>query len=143
VSLSTAVTCLAVAFCWGSGPIFDKYALRYLDSTQLYLARFYLIFILLLTPMVMRFDSIRAAVWRADKRLLWALGGSAAVPLLGLFLYYRALGSAEASKVVPFCASYPLFAAVLSMAFLSEPVTPTKLAGTAMVVSGVWLLAKP
>ena len=143
MSLATALCCVAVVLCWGSGPLFDKFALRYLDSGQLFYARFYLIFILLLTPMVLHFDDVRAAVWRADKRLLWALGGSATVPILGLFLYYRALGAAEASKVVPFCASYPLFAAALSMALLREPVTAAKVAGTALVVSGAWLLGRP
>src|ERR1039457_6389435 len=98
---------------------------------------------MLLTPMVLHFDEIRAAVWRADRRILWALAGSVVLPILGLFLYYRALGSAEASKVVPFCASYPLFAFVLSTVFLTESITPAKVAGTAMVVSGAWLLAKP
>lgn len=135
-------TCLAVCALWGAAPIFDKVALRYLDSGQLYFARFYLMFILLLAPLVLRYDDVRAAVWRADRRLLWALGGSVALPLAGLFLYYRALGAGESSKVVPFCASYPLLTFVLSAALLHEPVTGAKLAGTFLVVGGAWLLTR-
>ena len=143
MSAATALLCVAVMLCWASSPIFDKFALRYLEPGQLFIARLYLVFIVLLTPMVTRFDAGRAAVWRADKRLLWVLGGSAVTPLLGLWLFYRALNTTEASRIVPVCAGYPLIAAVMAAVFLKEPFTVAKAAGTAMVVSGVWLLAKP
>lgn len=136
------LTCLAVCVLWGAAPVFDKVALRYLDSSQLYFARFYLMFIILLTPLALHFDDVRSAVWRADRKLLWALGGSVVLPLMGLFLYYRALGAGESSKVVPFCASYPLLTFVLSATLLHEPVTTGKLAGTFLVVGGAWLLTR-
>ena len=143
MTLSAILTCLAVVFLWGIAPIFDKSILAHLDSRQLFLARFYLIFIMLLTPMVLYFDDVRVAVWRSDRRIFWALAGSVTTPVLGLYLYYRALGADEASKIVPFCASYPLITFILSSVLLKEPLTGAKLAGTALVVSGAWLLARP
>lgn len=143
MSTGLVLTCLAVCFFWGAGPIFDKLALRHLESSQLFYARFYLMFVLMLSPLVLHFDEVRAAVWRADRSLLWALGASVVLPVAGLFLYYRALGVGEASKIVAFCASYPMLTFVLSALFLKEPVTGGKVAGTLLVVSGAWLLTRP
>lgn len=143
MSAATILACLAVICLWGSGPIFDKAALDYLEPHQLFIARFYLLFILLLMPMGLYFDEIRAAVWRADRRLLWMLGGSVTLPIFGLFLYYRALGAAEASKVVPFCAGFPLFTLVLSSTILKEPLTTGRVAGTVLIVAGAFLISRP
>ncbi len=68
MSSGTILACLAVICLWGSGPVFDKAALAHLEPHQLFLARFYLIVIVLLMPMVLYFDEIRVAVWRADRR---------------------------------------------------------------------------
>ena len=59
MSVGTILACLAVICLWGSGPIFDKAALDHLEPHQLFIARFYLLFILLLTPMVLYFDEYR------------------------------------------------------------------------------------
>ncbi|MBI4347487.1 MAG: DMT family transporter [Elusimicrobia bacterium] len=143
MSATTILTCVAVICLWGAGAYFDKAALERLDSHHLFLARFYLFFVILLMPMVLYFDEIRLAVWRADRRVLWMLAGSVTLPLLGVFLYYRALASAEASKVVPFCAAFPLFTMLLATLFLKEPLTGSKVAGTVLVVAGTLLLSRP
>ncbi|MBI4423747.1 MAG: EamA family transporter [Elusimicrobia bacterium] len=140
MSGGTVLLCLGVIVFWSLGPIFDKFALDRVDSRLWFTARFYGMFIVMLTPMVLQFDEIRVALARADRRVLGALGASVTVPLAGLYLYLRALGSAEASKVVPFCASFPLLTAALSVILLGEPVTTGKIAGTAMVVAGLWLI---
>ena len=142
MSSGTILACLAVICLWGSGPVFDKAALAHLEPHQLFLARFYLIVIVLLMPMVLYFDEIRVAVWRADRRLLWMLAGSVTLPIAGLFLYYRALGASDASKVVPFCAGFPLFTLVLSSTILKEPITAGRLAGTALIVAGGFLISR-
>lgn len=143
MTLRAILGCVAVVLFWGLSPIFEKRALAHVDAHQLFLARFYLTFVFLLAPMVFYFDEVRVAVWRADRRLLWMLAGAAAMPLLGSVIYYKALGAAEASKVVPFCAGYPVVTLLFACSLLGEPVTLSKMAGTAMVVGGAWLLARP
>lgn len=139
---SAFLSCLAAICLLGTVPIFDKIALAHLESRQYFLARFYVMFILLLTPLVFYFDEIRVAVWRSDRRLLWALAGSPALTLAALYFYYRAMGEGEASRVVPLCASYPLLTFLVSSVALKEPVSAAKLAGTAMIVGGSWLLVR-
>lgn len=57
-----------------------------------------------------------------------------------LILLYAALSSGEASKVVPVTAAYPALTLVLSALFLSENVSPARIVGMLLVVSGVVLL---
>lgn len=60
--------------------------------------------------------------------------------LVGQWFYFRALSQWEASRVVPVVGSYPLFAFLLSVIFLSEPITIKKIVGTIFVISGIILL---
>ncbi len=143
MSAGTVLLCAVVMLCWGAAPLFDKLALRHLSSNAVFIARFYMIFILMLAPMVLHFDEIRLAVFQSDRRVIGYLAGSVLFTMAGLYLYYQVLGAAEASKVVPFCAAYPLFTSLLAMMLLKEPVTPGKVAGTVLVVGGTYLLARP
>jgi len=68
--------------------------------------------------------------------------GGAFFTILGMYVYYQALGASEASRVVPLCATYPLVAFVLAVVFLRETFTVEKMAGTVLVVGGVYLLSK-
>jgi transporter family protein len=69
----------------------------------------------------------------------WAIA-SAGLAVSALLLLYAALSAGEASKVVPVTAAYPAFTLALSAAFLSEHVSPARIAGTLLVVSGVVLV---
>lgn len=60
--------------------------------------------------------------------------------LLGMWTYYGALRIAPASKIVPIAASYPLVTAVLGVLILGEQFTLTRLAGTILIVVGIWLV---
>lgn len=69
----------------------------------------------------------------------WAVA-SAALAVAALILLYSALSAGDASKVVPVTAAYPAVTLVLSAAFLSEHVSPARIAGMLLVVGGVVLL---
>jgi transporter family protein len=57
-----------------------------------------------------------------------------------MLTYFYALQAAPASRAVPIAASYPLVAALLGIAFLGESLTLSKLAGTVLIIAGVWLV---
>ena len=44
------------------------------------------------------------------------------------------------SKIVPIAACYPLVTALLSVLVLKEGVTLSRVVGTALIVSGIWLV---
>jgi transporter family protein len=60
--------------------------------------------------------------------------------LLGMWTYYAALKMEATSKIVPIAACYPLVTALLSVLILKEGITLPRVIGTAMIVSGVWLV---
>ena len=75
--------------------------------------------------------------WNID--LFWA-AVSAAMAIASLIFLYLALGTGEASKVVPVSAAYPAVTLVLAAVFLSEALTPGRIAGLLLVVGGVVVL---
>lgn len=143
MSSSALFLSVLTVFCWGLGAFFDKLCVSALPPKAVFFARLYLFIILFLAPMVLAWEETRLAVWKADRRIPLYLLGTAAFTMAGMYLYYHALSRAEASKVVPFCAVYPLIAFALAAAFLKEPWTLPKLAGTLMVVAGAALLSRP
>jgi transporter family protein len=60
--------------------------------------------------------------------------------LLGVFTYYSALKTGNASRIVPLASVYPMIAFILSVLFLKENFTATKLLGTLFVILGIFLL---
>ncbi|HEY1367271.1 MAG TPA: EamA family transporter [Gaiellaceae bacterium] len=77
---------------------------------------------------------------------LGAGGGWAALTALcassALILFFVALDRGDASKVVPVGSAYPVVTLIASAIFLSESITPIRVAGTALVVAGVVLLSR-
>jgi transporter family protein len=69
----------------------------------------------------------------------WAIA-SAALVIAGLVLLYLALGTGDASKVVPVSAAYPAVTLLLSVVALSESLTVASLGGMLLVVAGVSIL---
>jgi len=69
----------------------------------------------------------------------WAIA-SASLAVGGLVVLYIALGTGEASKVVPVSAAYPMVTVVLSALALSESLTVARVGGMALVVGGVVLV---
>jgi len=134
-----ALSIVALLF-WGLGQYFDKLALAHLSPKAVFYARLYLLFILLLMPMVVYWEETRLAVWKADRRAIAYLLGTVICTYAGMYAYYYALNRSGASRVVPFCASYPLITFVLAVTFLKEPFAWPHLAGTAFIVVGAVML---
>jgi bacterial/archaeal transporter family protein len=59
---------------------------------------------------------------------------------VGMWTYYIALKMEPTSKIVPIAACYPLVTALLSFLILREGVTLSRVVGTTLIVSGIWLV---
>jgi transporter family protein len=59
---------------------------------------------------------------------------------LGMATFYLALDHGKASSVVPVIGVYPVFVALLAVAFLSESLSAVQVAGVALAVAGVVLV---
>jgi len=57
-------------------------------------------------------------------------------------LLTTALGRADASKVIPITAGYPMVTAVLAALFLAEPLNLARIIGIVFIVSGIILVSK-
>lgn len=75
----------------------------------------------------------------AKSMAIFAISGIMA-GLLGMWTYFGALRMAPASKTVPIAASYPLVTALLGVLILGEQFTLARLAGTILIVAGIWLV---
>lgn len=84
---------------------------------------------------------IRAVSTIAPANLLGLAGGGLLAALVGQQAYYAALRYADASRVVPFTASYPVIAMVLAVTILKEPLTLAKVVGTLMIIGGLMLVS--
>lgn len=126
-------------FFWGLAAIFDKLALGKTSPITGMMVRQFILTGLLL--------GVGAATGRLgtmgtlDGRTVLFFGlsgicGGAA----GLWTYYHALRLGGASLVVPITATYPLVAVLLSWLILHEALTVPRVAGTVLIVVGVWLV---
>lgn len=140
-SSALALASLTVLF-WGVAALFDKLAVGLLAPRQVFFARLYVLFVLLLIPMALSWESTRQAMFRADKRAVFYVIGSVVFAMGGIYLYFHALSRGEASRVVPFCAAYPMVTFVLALGVLKEPLSYSALVGTLLVASGTILLSK-
>ena len=134
-----ALSTVALVF-WGLGQYFDKLCVAHLPPRTVFFARMYLLFVLLLMPMVVYWEETRLAVWKADRFAIFYLLGTVGFTYLGMYAYYYALNLSGASRVVPFCASYPLITFLLAVTLLKEPYAWPHVAGTAFIAIGAVML---
>ena len=81
------------------------------------------------------------ALMELDAKSIFLFGASGMMAgLLGMWTYYGALKIEATSKIVPIAACYPLVTALLSVLVLKEGITLHRVIGTALIVSGVWLV---
>ena len=130
---------IATTLLWGSTPILEKIGLAKVDpligvtirSAIVTAALFLLTFLL---------GKGRALV-ELDGKSVFLFGASGVIAgLLGMWTYYGALKMEATSKIVPIAACYPLVTALLSVLVLKEGVTLYRVIGTALIVSGIWLV---
>jgi transporter family protein len=126
---------------WGSAAIFDKIGMKGLTNPY--------------TALMVRIGTAFVAVYIAG----WATGniqelrhvpkanlgaliiGGMLAAIVGQLAYFTALKHADASRIVPFTASYPVIAMLLAFALLGESLTLHKILGTLMVLGGLLLVS--
>jgi drug/metabolite transporter (DMT)-like permease len=125
---------------WAASTHMDKYLVeRYFkDSNVAVLLIFTALIGLLTLPFIWLLAPAVAAVGLANATLM-AFSG---VLYMGAMLFYlRALQSEEASVVAPFFQAAPLFGFVLGYLVLGETLSPTQMAGGALIVGGTLLVS--
>ncbi len=139
MSWQAFVLLLLTAFFWGVPPILEKSALGVSDPVAGLTIRQIAVTLILVVFVTLsgRWGDLQTV--SARDRWLFAFSGISA-GLLGMVTYYYALRVTPASRAVPIAASYPLVAAVLAFIFLGEKLTATRLAGIALIISGVYLV---
>ena len=127
---------MLAALLWGLAPVFDKIGLGRATPLAALSVRTIVVVVGLLTFLT------ATGGWREiggldSRSVLYLCLGGLAAGLLGQLVYYYALKSGEATRVVPLAATYPLVAALVSTLCLKEPVTPGKVIGAILIVLGV------
>ncbi|MGQ9509945.1 MAG: EamA family transporter [Thermodesulfobacteriota bacterium] len=135
------VECLLVitALLWGVTPIIEKMGLARVDPLIGVTVRSFIVTIGLLILTFLLGKGKELSSLDSKSLLLFGLSGLMA-GLLGMWTYYSALKIGATSKIVPIAASYPLITAVLSVLILREGVTPSRIIGTTLIVTGIWLV---
>ena len=131
---------LLAAFLWGTGATIEKVAMRGGDPMGG-------VFIRAVVAMVASgvFFSVTPQGWKPLtgstplSMVLFALTGFTSM-VLGQAFFFKALKLDDASRIVPISGTYPLIAAILSIAFLGEPLTVKKAVAVLLIVTGIALL---
>lgn len=130
---------IITALLWGATPIIEKIGLAKVDpligvtirSTIVTVGLLMLIFLL----------GKGRSLTELDGKSILIFGASGVMAgLLGMWTYYMALRIEATSKIVPIAACYPLVTAFLSVLVLKEGITLPRVIGTALIVSGIWLV---
>jgi transporter family protein len=73
----------------------------------------------------------------------WAIALAAGMSTgFGLFFFFRALSTGNASVVVPLTSLYPVVTVLLSWLFLGENLSPRQWTGLVLAMAAVWLLSE-
>lgn len=141
MSVQVAGLIVLAVVLWGSAPVVEKLGFGQ-GGTDPFVALTIRSIAVIVGLLVITLGIGNAAAFRATNpraALLFAASGLMA-GLFGTWAYLGALKSAEASRIVPISASYPLVTALLSLLLLKEDFSLSRLLGTVLVVAGIWLL---
>ncbi len=130
---------IATALLWGSTPILEKIGLARVDPLIGVTIRSAVV-TAALCLLTLLMGKGRELI-ELDGKSIFLFGASGLIAgLLGMWTYYGALKMEATSKIVPIAACYPLVTALLSILVLKEGVTFERAIGTALIVSGIWLV---
>ncbi len=127
------------ALLWGATPILEKMGLAKVDPLVGVTIRSAIVTagLLILTFVLGKGKSLLSL----DGKSILLFGASGMMAgLLGMWTYYMALKMEATSKIVPIAACYPLITALLSVLILNEGLSLSRVIGTALIVSGIWLV---
>ena len=102
----------------------------------------------LITNSILAVSAVAVTLYRGDHVAPYLFGdtglyiaGAGAFLSVGILAYYRALAGGPVSVVVPIFGSFIVGSAAIGVAFLGEPLTGRKVAGVALTLFGVYLVA--
>ena len=135
------VTLLLVitAVLWGATPILEKIGLAKVDPLVGVTIRSSIVTAgLLILTLAMGKGK---ALLEVEAKAVFLFGASGVMAgILAMWTYYTALKAGATSKIVPISACYPLVTVLLSVLILKEGITFARVMGTALIVSGIWLV---
>ena len=135
------VTLLLVitAVLWGATPILEKIGLAKVDPLVGVTIRSSIVTAgLLILTLAMGKGK---ALLEVEAKAVFLFGASGVMAgILAMWTYYTALKVGATSKIVPISACYPLVTVLLSALILREGITFARVMGTALIVSGIWLV---
>lgn len=127
--------------CWGSAAICDKLGMRGVGNPVVALLVRMSAATLVLLIWALVTGAFRQVQSVPTSSIVALIGGALLASVLGQGAYFLAMKHADASRIVPFTASYPAVALLLGVLILREPLTLPKVAGTVLVLAGVMLLS--
>jgi transporter family protein len=130
---------IVTTLLWGATPILEKVGLARVDPLIGVTVRSAIVTAGLLI-LIFLMGKGRELIELDGKSILIFGASGVMAGLLGMWTYYAALKMEATSKIVPIAACYPLVTALLSVLILKEGITLPRVIGTAMIVSGVWLV---
>jgi drug/metabolite transporter (DMT)-like permease len=134
--MSWLVFALCGPILWAISVHLDKYLVeRYFkDADVIVLLIFTALMGVVLMPIIAWFEP---GVFHRDIMSMVLMSLSGIFYMTGITFYLKALQGHEASMVAPFFQSSPLFGYILAYLVLGETLTPTQLAGGALIIVGV------
>ena len=130
---------IVTALLWGTTPIIEKIGLATVDplvgvAVRSAIATAGLLILILLLGK-------GKSLMEVDGKGFLIFGASGVMAgLFGMWTYYTVLKAEPTSKIVPIAACYPLVTVLLGTLILKEGVTISRLIGTVLIVSGIWLV---
>ena len=125
---------------WAISVHLDKYLVErfFKDSNVAVLLVFTALVGVIMLPLIWYFEP---TVVRLDIKSIVVIGASGLLYMGGMLFYLRALQSEEASVVAPFFQASPLFGYVLAYLVLGETLSPTQMAGGALIIVGALIVS--
>lgn len=134
-----ALLILTAVLIWGITPVMDKTALKETDPLTGVIIRSITVFIAAISLMIITGRTREVIATPPKALLLFSISGLLA-GFVAMIAYFGALRLEPASKIIPLVAIYPLLTVISSVIFLGEKITLTRLIGTTLIISGLFLV---
>ena len=130
---------LLTALLWGVTPVLEKIGLGKVDALTAVTIRSLAVAVSLIVYVV--FTGKVKQILQADAKTVIIFSATGLIAgLFGMLTYFAALKRGATSQVVPIAATYPLIAVLLSVLILGERITAMRVAGTVLIVLGIWFV---
>src|SRR3990172_10025532 len=129
---------LAAAFCWSVAAVFYKKGIGAGAIPAVLIRTFFAMLFLLILYLIIRgghfdFTLMGFAFLNLGGLLRLILGGTA---------YMKGIENISISRFIPILFTFPLLTILLSALFLKEKIHPEVVAGTVLIILGIWILSR-